>query len=131
MIISLKHFNFNRMYKTHNFKELQIWKEGMSIVKEIYRYTSNLPESKRFGLTSQLNRCCISLPANITEGSGRTSIEFERFLRISLSSSYELETLLTISNDLFEKVDEELFTQINTFQNKTKAFIKSLKTKEV
>lgn len=117
------------MYEQHNFKELQIWKEAMEIVKSVYQYTSTLPDQEKFGLTSQLTRCSISLPANIAEGSGRTQVDFGRFLRISLSSSYELETLLFIANDMHFEVNESIFMQMKSFQNKTRAFIKSLERK--
>lgn len=98
----------------------------MIIVKTIYQYSAKLPDHEKFGLISQLTRCCISLPANIAEGSGRTQADFGRFLRISLSSSYELETLLIIAADLYNNVDETIFSQLKSFQNKTKAFIKSI-----
>lgn len=116
------------MVKQHNYKELAIWKEGMNLVKQVYSYSSGLPDFERYGLTSQLNRCVVSLPTNIAEGSGRTEIDFRRFLRISISSSYELDTLLEITDDLYRKVPEQLYLNIKSFQNKTKAFIKTLQT---
>ncbi len=68
----------------HNFRELKIWKEGMNIVKSVYILTSQLPADERFGLVSQINRCAVSIPSNIAEGSGRTSNkEFLHFLNIS------------------------------------------------
>ena len=57
----------------HNFRELKIWKESMGLVKEIYRLTSQFPSDEKHGLISQMNRCSISVPSNIAEGSGRTS----------------------------------------------------------
>ena len=52
-------------------------------------------------MVSQIRRCVISIPANISEGSGRNSDkDFAHFLNISLGSAYELETLLTLSADL-------------------------------
>lgn len=114
------------MIKQHNYKELNIWKEGMELVKKIYSYTSKLPDIERFGLISQLNRCVVSLPANIAEGSGRTEVEFHRFLRISLSSSFELDTLLEISGELYDPIPEDLMLNLKSFQNKTKAFMRTL-----
>jgi four helix bundle protein len=117
------------MIKQHHYKELNIWKEGMELVRNIYSYSSKLPDIERFGLISQLNRCVISLPANIAEGSGRTEVEFNRFLKISLSSSYELDTLLEISGMMYHSVPEELMLNLKSFQNKTKAFMKTLDIK--
>jgi len=54
-----------------------------------------------FNLTSQINRSCISIPANIAEGCGReTQKELVRFLYISSGSAHELEYLLLVSSDL-------------------------------
>ena len=73
----------------HNFRELKIWKDSIEIVKSIYLLTSELPDDEKFGLKSQLQRCAVSIPSNIAEGSGRsTNKDFRNFLIIGLSSSY-------------------------------------------
>ena len=84
----------------HNFKELKVWQEAMSLAKDVFVITRNFPSEEKFGLTSQINRCSVSLPSNIAEGAGRQSDkEFNQFLNIALGSSYELETQLLLSND--------------------------------
>lgn len=109
----------------HNFRELKIWKEAMNIVKSVYILTSKLPADERFGLVSQINRCAVSIPSNIAEGSGRTSNkEFLHFLNISLSSSFELETQLILSNDLFNLQTEDLILKIHELQKMTVGFKK-------
>lgn len=71
-----------------NFRELEVWKEARVLVKKIYNLTKVLPETERYGLTSQINRCVVSIPANIAEGCGKYSNrDFARFLQISLGSS--------------------------------------------
>jgi len=85
----------------HNFKELKIWQKSRSLTKEIYFVTKNFPEDGRFGLTAQMRRCANSIPSNIAEGSGHESNrEFRRFLNISISSAFELETQLILAFDL-------------------------------
>ena len=114
----------------HNFRELKIWKEAMNIVKSVYLLTSQLPADERFGLVSQINRCAISIPSNIAEGSGRTSNkEFLHFLNISLSSSFELETQLILSNDLFNLQTEDLILKIHELQKMTVGFKKIIANK--
>ncbi len=54
-----------------SFTELEAWKVGMELVKEIYFLTKKLPKEELFGLTSQLRRCSTSILANIAEGFGR------------------------------------------------------------
>ena len=115
------------MKKGHNFRELVIWKNSMELVKEVYNFSSNLPESEKFGFTSQMNRCALSIPSNIAEGSGRTSEkEFIRFLRIAISSSYELETQLILTQDIFVMETSNLILKITTIQNQIGAFIRKL-----
>ena len=85
----------------HNFKELKIWQDSMDIVEDVYKETGKFPKNEEYGLTSQMRRCSVSVPSNIAEGSGRnTDKDFSRFLSISLSSSFELETQLIIANRL-------------------------------
>ena len=84
-----------------NFRELKVWKDSRKLVKEIYLITKKLPLEEKYGLTSQINRCAISIPPNITEGSAKYSQkDFVRFLQISLGSAYELESHLILCSDL-------------------------------
>lgn len=91
--------------------------------------TENFPDNERFGFISQMNRCAVSIPSNIAEGSGRTSEkEFVRFLRIAISSSYELETQLILTQDLFNIEATELLETITTLQKQIGAFIRKINT---
>ena len=84
-----------------SFKELDIWKDSISIVKQVYSLIEKLPDSEKFGLKSQISRCVVSIPANIAEGCAKDSQkDFVRFLQISLGSSFELETHLIICKEL-------------------------------
>jgi four helix bundle protein len=82
-------------------KSLRIWQDGMAVVKDCYALTENWPKSEIFGITSQIRRAAISIPANIAEGKGRgTNGELMRYCQIALGSLYELDTLLQIASDL-------------------------------
>ena len=101
----------------HNFKELLVWKKSIDLVKSVYLITSTLPSEEKFGLVSQMNRSSISIPSNIAEGSGRTTNkEFLYFLNIAISSSYELETQLIISSQLFLIDIDNILSQISEVQ---------------
>lgn len=85
----------------HNFKKLAIWTKSVDFVTEIYKVTNAFPSHERFGLVSQLQRAAVSVPANISEGSAKSSNkDFARFLEISLGSTFELETELLVSLNL-------------------------------
>ncbi len=84
-----------------NHKDLDAWKQAMFLTEHIYLASKDFPSSEQFGLTSQLRRAAISVPANIAEGSARKSDkEFTQFLHISLGSLAELETLILLSKTL-------------------------------
>ena len=84
-----------------NFKKLVIWNESLLLTKEIYKLSADFPREEKYGLTSQIRRAAVSIPSNISEGTSRKSRkEFSHFLDIALGSSYELETQLTIAQEL-------------------------------
>ena len=93
--------------------------------------TTLYPKDELYGITSQLRRAAVSVPLNIAEGYGRKSKDdFKRFLRISLGSTNETETLLLLSKDLgyieSEKC-EELIKQYNILGKKIYKLIENWK----
>ncbi|WP_374362147.1 four helix bundle protein [Cloacibacterium sp.] len=54
--------------KINSHKDLKVYQEALLLVKDIYCITSNFPKEELYGLTSQMKRCVISIPSNITEG---------------------------------------------------------------
>jgi four helix bundle protein len=85
----------------HNYHELKIWQESRNLVKNIYTLTAHFPKEEIYGLTSQIRRSVVSIPSNIAEGTGRNSDkEFQRFLDYAIGSLFELETQITLANDL-------------------------------
>lgn len=84
-----------------NFRTLNIWKDGINLVKEVYGLSVSLPEKEKFGLKIQICRASVSVPSYIAEGSSRNSeTEFKRFLEIAMGSLFELETQLIIIHEL-------------------------------
>jgi four helix bundle protein len=116
-----------------NHKDLDVWKEGIGLVTEIYRLTNLLPDSEKYGMASQMRRAAVSIPSNIAEGAARNSNkELIQFLYISLGSVEELETQLIIGSNLnyFKTSDiDPVFQKI--FQNRKLliGLIKYLKNK--
>lgn len=84
-----------------NFREYDVWIDGMEMVQAIYSMVASFPSDEKFSLTSQITRSAVSIPSNIAEGASRTSEkDFARFLEISLGSSFELETQLRVASQL-------------------------------
>ncbi|WP_109680619.1 four helix bundle protein [Xanthomarina spongicola] len=120
------------MTSIKSYKELLVWQKAMALVTLIYNLTKTFPEDERFGLTSQMRRCSVSIPSNIAEGWGRLSRKnYIQFLRISRGSLYELETQILITKQLnyindSEKV-ESLIIEISKMLN---SLIRKLEEKE-
>ena len=111
----------------HNFRELEVWKDAYALVKDVYLICKELPEDEKFGLKSQIQRSAVSIPSNIAEGSGRTTNkEFQYFLNIAISSSFELETELMLAGEIFSLEVENLITKINEVQKMIAGFKKSI-----
>ncbi len=84
-----------------DFRELKVWEKGHHLALEIYRATAKFPKDELYGLTSQIRRSCVSIPANIAEECGRNGdTELARFLQIAMGSASELEYHLLLSRDL-------------------------------
>ncbi len=81
----------------HNYKNLKIWQLGLEISLEISDLLDTFPKHEIYNLTSQMSRCSISMPSNISEGSAKTDKSFSNYLDISLGSSFELGTQLIIA----------------------------------
>lgn len=113
-----------------NFKQLEIWQLGFELTLACYQMTKHFPDDEKFGLTSQMRRSCVSIPANIAEGSGRRSEkDFSRFLEIALGSSFEFETHFMIADELgyLERTDPKaMYELVNKVQRKTNALITRL-----
>jgi four helix bundle protein len=55
---------------SRNYKDLIAWQRAMDLVETVYRATIPMPAEERFGLTSQMRRAAVAIPANIAEGQG-------------------------------------------------------------
>jgi four helix bundle protein len=81
-----------------NYQDLLAWQRGMDLVEAIYHAPHAIPADEKYGLTSQMRRAAVSVPANIAEGQGRGGdAELVRFLRIAHGSLRELETHILIA----------------------------------
>lgn len=97
-------------------RNLKAWEQAIELVTAIYTATSSFPAQEMFGLSSQLQRAAVSVPANIAEGFARNGTkELLHFLSIAAGSLSELDTLIELAarlgylnnaEELNGKVDE-------------------------
>jgi len=79
-------------------QRLEVWKQAMLLVKEVYRATATFPKEESFGLVSQMWRAAVSIPSNIAEGAARHgNREYLHFLGIARGSLSELDTQIHIA----------------------------------
>ncbi len=85
----------------HNFRKLSFWVKARILVKDIYQMTASFPKEEQWGITLQMRRAAVSVPANIAEGCGRdTDKQLIHFLSIANGSICELETFIYLAEDL-------------------------------
>ncbi|OBQ55625.1 four helix bundle protein [Tamlana sp. s12] len=110
----------------HNFKKLKIWNVSMMLVSESYKITRTFPKFETYGLMSQMNRCAVSIPSNISEGTSKSSNKyFANFLEHSLGSAFEWETQLNVAfneNYISEEKFKELEQKIKEIQKMISSF---------
>ena len=99
------------------FQDLQVWQKAHQLVLDVYRMSRGFPSSEIYGLTSQLRRAAVSIPANIAEGFrkpgggplARGKADKARFLNIAQGSLEEVRYYLLLSKDLsYADVTEQL-----------------------
>ena len=114
-----------------DFRKLNVWQKAHLLALRTYRATADFPRDELYGLTTQVRRACVSIPANIAEGCGREGeAEFGRFLQIALGSASELEYHLFLAFELRFLNDKEyelLNSQVSEVKRMLTALIKKLK----
>ncbi|MBL7221726.1 MAG: four helix bundle protein [Phycisphaerae bacterium] len=84
-----------------DFRKLSVWRKAHELTLAVYRTTIDFPDEERFGLTRQLRRACVSIAANLAEGTGRGGDkDFARFCQMAMGSATEVEYHLLLAHDL-------------------------------
>ena len=114
-----------------DFRKLRVWERSYRLTLAVYKSTAGFPKEELYGLTSQVRRSCVAIPANIAEGCGRGSNgDLARFLQIAMGSATELECHLLLARDLsfLEVSDHDRLARVVTeIKRMLTAFIKSLR----
>lgn len=84
-----------------SYRDLLVWKKGISLVKTVYQVSQKFPPAEQFGLTAQVRRAAVSVPSNMAEGQARhTTGEFIHSLSHAEGSLAEIDTQLVIAVEL-------------------------------
>ena len=115
--------------KAKSFEDLLVWQRAHVSVLEIYRMTRGFPKSELFGLTSQMRRAAISVPANIAEGlKKRTPREKVRILNIAQGSLEESRYYLILAEDLSYSDTTAYRQKLEEISKMLEAYIRSIET---
>jgi four helix bundle protein len=85
----------------HTHREMIVWQKSIELVKRVYGLTKSFPREEIYGLTAQLRRAAVSIPANIAEGHARSGRrDYAHFLVIARGSLNEVDTLIELALSL-------------------------------
>ena len=85
----------------YSFEKLNVWQEAKMLVVNVYHLLDDFPSTEKYVLCDQIRRAIISVPSNIAEGSGRTSVKEKiHFIEIAYGSLMEVYNQLLIAVDL-------------------------------
>ncbi|MBF2056235.1 MAG: four helix bundle protein [Cyanobacterium sp. T60_A2020_053] len=98
------------MIELKSYRDLTVWQKSMDVVVICYQLTSQFPKTEIDGLSSQIQRAAVSIPANIAEGKGRNHLgDYIRHLSIN-GSLKEVE--LKVSLNKYEEIGKMLHSLI-------------------
>ncbi len=111
-----------------SFQDLIVWQKAHQFVLAIYRFSDNFPQKEIYGLTSQLRRAAISIPANIAEGFKKRGIADKvRFMNISQGSLEECRYYLILTRDLGYGDSLGLMSQLEEVSKLLEAYSTSIR----
>ena len=116
-----------------SFEDLEIWQLSKQLSIDVYKLTSDFPDSEKFGLTSQMRSATVSIAANIAEGFGRYHLKDNiKFLYNARGSLLEVKSHLLIAKEIGlvkDKDFQKLLKKIKNLGVKLNNLINSLKKK--
>jgi four helix bundle protein len=106
-----------------SFEQLIVWQKAHQFVLGVYQLTESFPRKEIFGLTAQIRRASISIPANIAEGfKKRGRADKVRFLNIAQGSLEECRYFLILAKDLHYGDVSQLYIQLEEISKLLEAY---------
>ena len=109
------------------FQDLVVWQKSHQLTLRVYRLTAAFPKHELYGLTSQMRRAAVSVPANIAEGfKKRGRPDKARVMNIAQSSLEELRYYFILSRDLEYLATSELSPDVDEVARLLGAYTRTL-----
>ncbi|MGD0624446.1 MAG: four helix bundle protein [Thermodesulfobacteriota bacterium] len=109
------------------FQDLIVWQKAHQFVLSTYHFTDTFPKREIYGLTSQLRRAALSIPANIAEGfKKKTMMDKVRFMNIAQGSIEECRYYLILAEDLGYGNSQESALQLEEVSKLLQAYSYSI-----
>ncbi len=110
------------------FRDLVLWKKAHGLVLLVYDLSRKFPKDELYGLTSQIRRATVSVPANIAEGfKKKTVAEKIRYLNISQGSLEECRYFLILIEDLGFAETKNALNGLEEVSKILEAYMKGIK----
>ena len=110
-----------------SFRDVLVWQKAHQFVLAIYQLTPSFPKPETYGLTSQLRRAAISIPANLAEGFRRRGrADKARFMNIAEGSLAECDYYLILAADLGYADTTQLQQSVNEISRMLQAYVRAL-----
>lgn len=117
-----------------SYRDLNVWSQAMDLAETCYEDTKEFPKEEIYGITAQIRRASVSIPANIAEGHGRENTgSYIQFLRVAQGSLKELETHLILAGRIGYLVEEQvvgLLGRCEAIGKMLRSLIRTLQRKE-
>ena len=113
------------------FQDLVVWQKAHQFVLSAYRLREDFPRKEVYGLTSQLRRAAVSIPANIAEGfRKRGRADKARFMNIAQGSLEECRYYLILARDLGYADSSVALTQVAEVSNFLESYCTAILTSD-
>lgn len=119
--------NSSKRKPAKTFMDLIVWQKAHQFVLSVYKLTINFPKEEIYGLTSQLRRSAVSIPANIAEGFKKRGIQDKkRYFNIAQASLEESRYYLILARDLSYGDPSTLFPILQEVSKLLEAYSSSI-----
>jgi four helix bundle protein len=118
--------------KSKTFEDVELWRKAHAWVLAIYKFTEAFPKHELFGLTSQLRRAAVSIPANFAEGFKKRGLADKiRFYNIAQGSLEECRYYLILARDLNYGDSRVLITSLEEVSKMLESYSQTIRASMV